>query len=126
MPSSPASLTALTVNANEITGFFSGIVAANNVALDSFTLNNNMITGGVVSIYTSGSAHGTLVMRNNSISGATGYLIMNEAVGTIDARQNWFGTQFLEFFEPLLLGQIDYDPSLESGIDISTDTGFQN
>ncbi len=85
-----------------------------------------MITGGVVSIYTSGSAHGTLVMRNNSISGATGYLIMNEAVGTIDARQNWFGTQFLEFFEPLLLGQIDYDPSLESGIDISTDTGFQN
>ena len=65
-------------------------------------------------------------MRNNSVSGASAYLIVNEAVGTIDARQNWFGTPFLEFFEPMLVGQIDYDPTLENGIDISTATGFQN
>lgn len=121
----PASLGAVTVTENETSGFYSGIIVANNVDLDSFTLNNNLITGGVVSIHTMGSADGTLTMRNNSIKGASGYLIMNEAVGTIDARQNWFGTPFLEFFEPMLLGQIDYDPSLENGDDMSTDTGFQ-
>jgi hypothetical protein len=121
----PASLGEVTVTENETSGFYSGIIVANNVDLDSFTFNNNLMTGGVVSIHTMGSADGTLTMRNNSIKGASGYLIMNEAVGTIDARQNWFGTPFIEFFETMLLGQIDYDPSLENGDDMSAARGFQ-
>ena len=46
--------------------------------------------------------------------------------GTIDALSNWFGTPFIEFIEAKILGQVDYDPSLEDGTDLSTDVGFQN
>jgi hypothetical protein len=123
--SAPATLADVNVTENELTGFYSGIIIDNNVDLDSFTLDNNMLSGGVVSIHTAGSAHGTLAMRNNSITGASAYLIMNEAAGVVDARQNWFGTPFVEFFEPLLLGQVDYDPTLENGNDTSSAIGFQ-
>jgi hypothetical protein len=51
---------------------------------------------------------------------------MNESMGTIDATNNWFGTPFVEFIEPSLLGQIDYDPALVDGTDVSGDIGFQN
>ena len=47
-------------------------------------------------------------------------------MGVIDAKNNWFGTQFVEFVEPYLLGSIEYDPVLDNGDDVSSDIGFQN
>ncbi|MFN7472035.1 MAG: NosD domain-containing protein, partial [Roseiflexaceae bacterium] len=124
--SAPASLNGLNISANEITGMPNAVIIANNVALDSVAMTNNRLTGGLVSVTVDGSAAGTMTMRNNSITEASAYFIMNESQGTIDALSNWFGTPFIEFIESKILGQVDYDPSLTDGTDVSTDVGFQN
>jgi hypothetical protein len=124
--SAPASLNGLNIIANEVTGMPNGVKIANNVDLDSVVMTNNRLTGGLVSVTVDGSTTGTLTMRNNSITEAGAYFIMNESAGTIDARSNWFGTPFIELIESKFLGQVDYDPSLENGTDVSTDVGFQN
>ena len=46
--------------------------------------------------------------------------------GTIDAVSDWFGTTCIVLIKSKILGQVDYDPSLEDGTDLSTDVGFQN
>jgi hypothetical protein len=124
--SAPASLDGLSIIANEVTGMPNGVKIANNVDLDSVVMTNNSLTGGLVSVTVEGSAPGTMAMRNNSITEAGAYFILNESAGTIDARSNWFGTPFIELIESKFLGQVDYDPSLEDGTDVSTDVGFQN
>ena len=124
--SAPASLNGLNIIANEVTGMPNAVIIANNVALDSVAMTNNRLIGGLVGVTVDGSAAGTMTMRNNSITQASAYFIMNESPGTIDALSNWFGTPFIEFIEAKILGQVDYDPSLEDGTDLSTDVGFQN
>jgi hypothetical protein len=124
--SAPASLATVSITANEVSGFYYGLAIANNVNLNTVTASNNKVSNGVINIYATGSATGTMTMRNNSITDASAYFIMNESMGTIDATNNWFGTPFVEFIEPSLLGQIDYDPALVDGTDVSGDIGFQN
>jgi hypothetical protein len=124
--SAPASLETVSITANEVSGFYYGLTIANNVNLNTVTASNNKVSNGVINIYATGSAAGTMTMRNNSITTASAYFIMNESMGTIDATNNWFGTPFVEFIEPALLGQIDYDPALVDGTDVSGDIGFQN
>lgn len=124
--SAPASLANLAITANDVSGFYHSVTVANNVDLDSVNVANNKFSNGVINVYVTGSAAGTMTMRNNSITSASAYFIMNESMGIVDAKSNWFGTPFNEFIEPYLLGSIDYDPTLDNGDDVSSDIGFQN
>lgn len=61
----------------------------------------------------------------NSITGSVDSGLLNTDAISVDAEQNWWGSSVAADVATGVIGDVDYTPWLCSGIDTSTDRGFQ-
>ena len=130
----PASLFAVFIHNNQLSGFLRGVEVDNAVDWNTTTITNNTInncTSGILGVvYGTGNTANTgttLNVHDNSITGTTFALVNGNANGgTFNATCNWYGTTDAATIATKISGSVTYSPFLTNGTDSAPATiGFQ-
>jgi uncharacterized repeat protein (TIGR01451 family) len=117
---------------NIITG--SGVGGGIHVLTGRLAAFGTNANGAFQNLVTGGSADGIVIdatagsidlVTQNDLSGNTGFGLRNDSAPLVTAEVNWWGNNLAAPVAAEVIGNVDFDPWLASGTDVSPAVGFQ-
>jgi uncharacterized repeat protein (TIGR01451 family) len=89
-------------------------------------VQNCFVTGGSGDgIWIEATAGPIATIRNNDLGNNAGFGLRNDSAPLVVAERNWWGNNLAAAVAAEVSGNVDFDPWLASGTDVSASTGFQ-